>query len=136
MSDSGTEGLHSPIQSSVNYIHLLDGSDSLLPFVNVARSTRAREALSGEIKDNAQFFGAHINHSQLKDLIAAASGEDSILEPDIVLVVGPLFTLAGCPPWHLKESEIYHVGLMEGISSQTLDKFLARYQSTMPRFGR
>lgn len=130
------DGPDTPTQFCTCYIHTLDNSDSLLPIIKAAQTTPAMESFLPRGKDECSFFEAHVNSSQLRELIAANSGEPSILEPDIVLVVGPLFTLAGCPPWHLKESEIFYVGLMECVSTNTLDSVLARYQSTVPRFGK
>ena len=68
--------------------------------------------------------------------LAATCGPATLAEPEIVLVYGRTFTLAGYPPWPLRHSEIYSMGPLTRASSVGVRSALARYGATSQRFGR
>eukprot|EP00803_Ostreobium_quekettii_P000086 evm.model.scf_328.10 EVM.evm.TU.scf_328.10 scf_328:80303-80863(+) len=72
---------------------------------------------------------------QLRSQMAQAVGESAILEPEIMFVVGDALSLAGCPPWHARFSEIYHLGAAAKITQRGFQRALDRFMGTEQRFG-
>uniref|UniRef100_A0A7E4UWY4 ditrans,polycis-polyprenyl diphosphate synthase [(2E,6E)-farnesyldiphosphate specific] n=1 Tax=Panagrellus redivivus TaxID=6233 RepID=A0A7E4UWY4_PANRE len=69
--------------------------------------------------------------------IDAELAENSIFEPDFVLKVGNLSTLAGYPPWSLRVSEIYNIkALPTIISGDYFGSLMAEYDKRDRRIGR
>lgn len=56
-------------------------------------------------------------------------------EVDLVLVIGPVLTLAGYPFWQIRNSEIHHVGELSGDTVACAERTLRKYFSSMKRFG-
>ena len=55
---------------------------------------------------------------------------------DILQVFGPVLTLAGFPPWLVRQSEIHGMGSLSSICESDIQKGLQRYCQTSQRFGR
>jgi len=72
---------------------------------------------------------------QLRSQISRAVGESAILEPEIMFVVGGALTLAGCPPWHARFSEIYYLGAAAKVTKRGFKRALNRFMGTKQRFG-
>lgn len=132
-----------PVMSSKTLVHVLDESDSLTPIVTAARKPSVQNPRSAEktgmgnmVGDHHPFFDSQVHVDTLRDQIANLYGEPGILEPEIVLVVGEVFSLAGCPPWHLKSSEIYYLGCLESLVLERLTTLWERYCGTVQRYGK
>jgi hypothetical protein len=72
----------------------------------------------------------------LRSWLQHASGRLAALEPDMVLVFGAAFTLAGYPPWAVRVSQIYHMGPLASVTSSKLDAVMRKFSMTKQRFGR
>lgn len=128
----------------MTFVHVLDESDSLMPIVNAAKKPPPGENsrnLKRKEKENSgpphhPFFDSQVHVDGLKKQIAAAYGAPAILEPEIVFILGEVFSPAGCPPWHLKSSEIYYLGNLESLVMERLISVWEKYYSTVQRFGK
>jgi hypothetical protein len=78
---------------------------------------------------------APLSFEQLAASVAQAAGPDVLHEPQLVLVFGPMLSLAGYPPLHTKTAEIYHAGWLAGASQAGLLRCIGRYCKTNQRFG-
>jgi hypothetical protein len=78
---------------------------------------------------------AELTFQQLASSMADASGPDVLRDPQLILVFGPVLTLAGYPPFHTKTAEIYHMGLLAEATEQKLQQCISRYCKTSQRFG-
>ena len=74
--------------------------------------------------------------AHLDGALREAAGDAALAEPDVVLVYGRTFTLAGYPPWPLRHSEIYSMGRLTRASAAGVRGALARFGATAQRFGR
>jgi len=72
----------------------------------------------------------------IKTRLVAAAGPVAGIEPDIVVVFGSAFTLAGFPPWAVRTSELFEVGALAAVTSGKMDAVLRRYLGTRQRFGK
>jgi hypothetical protein len=72
----------------------------------------------------------------IKTRLAAVSGPLAGIEPDIVVVFGSAFTLAGFPPWAVRTAELFEVGALAAVTSGKMDAVLRRYLGTRQRFGK
>ncbi|BDA44468.1 hypothetical protein COCOBI_05-6540 [Coccomyxa sp. Obi] len=50
--------------------------------------------------------------------IASVAGAAAVREPDLILVFGRTFTLAGYPPWPIRFSEIYHMERTQAFATR------------------
>lgn len=71
----------------------------------------------------------------IKTRLTAAVGPLAGIEPDIVVVFGSAFTLAGFPPWAVRIAELFEVGALAAVTSGKMDAVLRRYLGTRQRFG-
>ncbi|CAL8470427.1 g9969 [Coccomyxa elongata] len=85
----------------------------------------------------AIFDGARqlLTPADLDAQIARLAGDAAVREPDLILVFGKTFTLAGYPPWPIRFSEIYHMGELATFSRADFCDALRRYCKTSQRFG-
>lgn len=68
--------------------------------------------------------------------LAASAGPEILREPELLLVFGPVLTLAGYPPFHARSCQIYHVGPARGATAHGVREALARYGRTLQRHGK
>lgn len=78
---------------------------------------------------------AELTFQQLVSSMAEVSGPDVLRDPQLILVFGPVLTLAGYPPFHTKTAEIYHMGPLAEATEQKLQQCISRYCKTSQRFG-
>ncbi|GMH32685.1 hypothetical protein BSKO_00519 [Bryopsis sp. KO-2023] len=126
-----------PLPAKTAIVHALDEGNSLTPLVMAARNPQILSIPRhpGVDENGLPDVFSGLSPGQLKDLICELLGKSAVLEPDIVLVVGKVFTLAGCPPWHARFSEIYHLGVLESATRHEFDKAMTSYWKTYQRFG-
>ncbi|GAB4824259.1 hypothetical protein N2152v2_011305 [Parachlorella kessleri] len=93
-------------------------------------SGSAHGAVSGD-----QLESAIAAPARLRERLGEAAGSLASAELDLLLVFGEAFTLAGYPPWAVRTSEIYHMGLLQQLRWQDLQRVLQRYLGTKQRFG-
>jgi hypothetical protein len=67
--------------------------------------------------------------------LAAAAGPGVLEEPQLLLVVGPVLSLAGYPPFHSRGAEIFHLGEAAAVTEQVVAAALARYCRVLQRHG-
>jgi undecaprenyl pyrophosphate synthase len=67
-------------------------------------------------------------------LLQAAQLSD-VSEADIILVIGPVFTLAGFPPWQARSSEVYHIDCQASDALISVQRVVEAYFATLQRFG-
>lgn len=73
--------------------------------------------------------------SMLQEM-AAATGQDELLqEPQLLLVFGPVLTLAGYPPFHARVAEMQHLGRLAGVQRQLVEDAFASYCQVLQRHG-
>lgn len=85
-----------------------------------------------------------ISHSQaeqpestawLSNRLHQSSLSAAMAEPELLLVFGRSFTLAGYAPWPLRSTEMYHMGRLKDITVCLLHHTLQQYCNTAQRFG-
>lgn len=108
-------------------VHLLNAEDARWPLAHAARTAGGRQ----DSAIDADLHPAAALHSWL----ARVTGTAAAVEPDIVLVCGKAFTLAGFPPWLLRFGELYHLGDLMDVTDERLRKCLQKYSSVAQRFG-
>lgn len=69
--------------------------------------------------------------SKLQDKCQSAA----LQVPDLMLVFGRTFSLAGYPPWPIRVTEIYHMGRLSQVSDSLLQNTWHQYSRTVQRFG-
>lgn len=124
-------------------MHLLCKQDALYPILSVASSHSQNKENSisniasgyGGLDDVDQYWSSSLSMEDLKKEIAASFSAAAILEPDVVLVAGPVFSLSQSPPWHSRFSEIYYLGPLPNLRFDTFCKTLGRFWKTNQRFG-
>ncbi|GIL44987.1 hypothetical protein Vafri_2420 [Volvox africanus] len=72
---------------------------------------------------------------RLRSQMAELAGPAVLVQPELVLVVGPVLTLAGFPPLQVAASEILHLGPSRGLNRARVDAALAKFLRTEQRFG-
>jgi len=70
------------------------------------------------------------------ELIDAEVKENTMDEPDLLILFTRKITLQGYPPWALRLTEIYNVQDNDGVGYQVFLRALHRYGRTEMRFGR
>jgi hypothetical protein len=73
--------------------------------------------------------------NMLQELAAAAGAEDVLQEPQLLLVFGPVLTLAGYPPYHARVAEIQHLGQLVSVRRNDVDAAFAGYCQVLQRHG-
>lgn len=73
---------------------------------------------------------------RLRDRLVAAVCPSVALEPDFLVVFGPVNTLAGFPAWASRAGEIYYGGPLSQASGSKLSSMLRRHAKTKQRNGR
>ncbi|KAK9915644.1 hypothetical protein WJX75_002087 [Coccomyxa subellipsoidea] len=103
----------------------LEAADKPQPQTKAAISLRA----------SAQKAKQLLTPAELDAQMASLAGPAAVREPDLVLVFGRTFSLAGYPPWSIRFSEIYHMGELTDFTRRKLTDALQRYCKTPQRFG-
>lgn len=67
--------------------------------------------------------------------LAAVAGPELLKEPELLLVFGPVLTLAGYPPFHTRAAEVLHVGPLSSCRRQDVEAALASYCRVLQRHG-
>ena len=73
--------------------------------------------------------------SVLHDMATAAGQQELLQEPQLLLVFGPVLTLAGYPPYHARVAEIHHMGRLAGVRRDHVDAAFASYCQVLQRHG-
>jgi predicted amidohydrolase len=68
--------------------------------------------------------------------MAAAAGGAVLLEPQLLLVLGPELSLAGFPFFQTGGAQVYHLGPSRGAGRAALAAALARYSAALQRHGK
>ncbi|KAL0049871.1 hypothetical protein WJX82_011450 [Trebouxia sp. C0006] len=84
-------------------------------------------AISAEQPESTAWVSNRLHQSSLSAAMA---------EPELLLVFGKSFTLAGYAPWPLRSTEMYHMGRLKDITVCLLHHTLQQYCNTVQRFGR
>jgi undecaprenyl pyrophosphate synthase len=98
------------------------GADATLPLSGPGRRDALAEAIASP--------------SDLRSRIGRVAGPLAEIEPDLVLIFGGAFSLAGFPPWVVRSAELFEAGPLEAVTGSRLDAILRRYKGTRQRFGR
>jgi len=75
---------------------------------------------------------------KVKDLTEAFIQENlssNITEPDLIMLFGPLQTLGGFLPWHIRLSEIFQAHTLRNVHSNTFVSALKHYSRLEQRYG-
>ena len=67
--------------------------------------------------------------------MAAAVGPGVLVEPELLVVVGPVLCLAGYPPFHARSCEIFHLESAAEVDRGTLARVLGQYCRVLQRHG-
>lgn len=113
-------------------IHVLDEQDSISPLVQISSD---RTGSYQGLEDVDKYWSTDLTMKELNLKISKQFGDAATKEPNAVLVIGPVFTLSGCPPFHARFAEIYHLGLLQNLTSHTFISVLGKYWKTDQRFG-
>ncbi|KAF6260012.1 hypothetical protein COO60DRAFT_939387 [Scenedesmus sp. NREL 46B-D3] len=73
--------------------------------------------------------------SMLPELAAVTCSSDIAAEPQLLLVFGPVLTLAGYPPYHTRAAEVQYMGPLSKASQQAVTDAVAAYCSVLQRHG-
>jgi hypothetical protein len=73
--------------------------------------------------------------SMLPELAAVTGNSDITAEPQLLLVYGPVLTLAGYPPFHTRAAEVQHMGPLTRASQQGIADAVAAYCKVLQRHG-
>ncbi len=125
-------------------VALLSAADAEEPLLKAAESdldpllanTSGLEEMQQKNGSSSLLEAAVAAPIDIKNRLAAVSGPLAGIEPDIVVVFGPAFTLAGFPPWAVRTAELFEVGALAAVTSGKLDAVLRRYLGTRQRFGK
>ncbi|PNH03563.1 hypothetical protein TSOC_010390 [Tetrabaena socialis] len=74
--------------------------------------------------------------ARLREQMAALAGPAVLVQPELVLVVGPVLSLAGYPPFQVAASEILHLGRGRCLERAGVELAVAKYMRTEQRFGK
>eukprot|EP00884_Botryococcus_braunii_P012208 jgi/Botrbrau1/20989/Bobra.0144s0008.1 len=100
-------------------LHMLSSRDTVLPLVLAARQLSIQVSTPDD----------------LSEAMVAVCGPAAIMEPALALVVGPVLTLAGYPPWPLSFTQIYHVGVLRKVTKRVLERTFRQYKVVFQRYG-
>ncbi|GLC33120.1 hypothetical protein PLESTB_000368300 [Pleodorina starrii] len=114
-------------------VHVLSAEDGYAPVLRASATggVCARCGAVVQLKSGPYREGL----ARLLDQMAQLAGPAVLVQPELVLVVGPLLTLAGFPPLQVAASEILHLGPASGLSRARVDAALAKFLRTEQRFG-
>eukprot|EP00891_Asterochloris_glomerata_P008669 jgi/Astpho2/8669/Aster-x1537 len=56
-------------------------------------------------------------------------------QPQLIMVFGPQFCIAGFPPWLLQCAELFHLGSVHTCGEQDLEEMLQQFHHTPQRMG-
>lgn len=73
--------------------------------------------------------------SNLKNAMANEMNDKTVLEPDLIIVIGKVFILSECPPWHTRISTIMYLGEFNHITKDDFDHIIIKYWQSKQRFG-
>lgn len=129
-------------------VALLSAADAEEPLLKAAAkgTSTSTQAAAGaadprlnkerKLQEGSRLVEAIAAPDDIKTRLAAASGPLAGIEPDIVVVFGSAFTLAGFPPWAVRTAELFEVGALAAVTSGKMDAVLRRYLGTRQRFGK
>ena len=125
-------------EKGTQIVHFLSRGDSLSPLLQAASypeiQENKRQGYRG-LDDVDQYWSTDLSMEMLRNEITAVFGDAAVLEPDIICVTGPVFSLAFCPPWHSRFSEIYYLGPLNTLRFSHFSATLGRFWQTHQRFG-
>ncbi|GIL76305.1 hypothetical protein Vretimale_5829 [Volvox reticuliferus] len=113
--------------------HLLSAEDGYAPVLSVARTGGVCSCCGAVILLKSGPYREGL--SRLRSQMAELAGPAVLVQPELVLVVGPVLTLAGFPPLQVAASEILHLGPSRGLNRARVDAALAKFLRTEQRFG-
>eukprot|EP00210_Caulerpa_lentillifera_P000823 g796.t1 len=114
-------------------VHVISGEDAMAPLLHVAsEDTGTYQGLT----NIDQYWSTSVTRGSLYEKIADQFGEAATKEPNAIVVIGPVFTLAGCPPFHARLAEIYYLGLLQDLTFDIFCSSLKKYWNTRQRFGK
>lgn len=103
------------------------------------RASGPKEGLTPSAAGPGKCFGLEqrpvLKPPELKKQISRFFGSSAVLEPGVLFVVGSALSLAGCPPWHARFSEIYFLGPFCRVTKKCFESALGRFMQTNQRFG-
>jgi hypothetical protein len=73
--------------------------------------------------------------SMLPELAAVTGSSDITEEPQLLLVYGPVLTLAGYPPFHMRSAEVQHMGPLTQANQRGVADAIAAYCKVLQRHG-
>lgn len=117
---------------------LMSAADVEEPLAKAAASGRRADAareLTGQHNEGA-LEAAVAASNDVKARLMAASGPLAGIEPDLVVVFGSAFTMAGFPPWAVRTAELFEVGPLGAVTAGKMDAVLRKYLGIRQRFGR
>ena len=118
-------------------VALLSAADAEEPLLNAAQAAPTPlESTEQLLEENLRLEAAVAAPLDIKARLAAVAGPLAGIEPDIVVVFGSAFTLAGFPPWAVRTAEVFEVGALGAVTSGKMDAVLRRYLGTRQRFGK
>lgn len=77
----------------------------------------------------------HKHEGSMLPELAKLTDPDILQEPQLLLVFGPVLTLAGYPPFHTRACEIQHMGSLDGACRPLLADAIASYCKVLQRHG-
>ncbi|KAG2422628.1 hypothetical protein HXX76_010409 [Chlamydomonas incerta] len=139
-SGSGVDGLHGVGASERSNaatkrvrVRVLSAADAYSPVLEAAR----RGGRCAGCDELLPLQGGPYREglARLRGQLQQLAGSEVLLQPELVLVVGPALTLAGYPPFQVAASEILHIGPATQLCQSKVDRALAKYLRTEQRFG-
>jgi hypothetical protein len=125
-------------------VRLLSAEDAFLPVMDAVTQRCSAFAVQG---GSPRATGAALataqpqqqqqqqNNSMLPELAAVTGSSDIAAEPQLLLVFGPVLTLAGYPPYHTRAAEVQHMGPLAKASQTGVANAVAAYCKVLQRHG-
>ncbi|GLI64883.1 hypothetical protein VaNZ11_008270 [Volvox africanus] len=113
--------------------HVLSAEDGYAPVLSVARTGGVCSSCGTFIRLKSGTYREGL--LRLRSQMAELAGPAVLVQPELVLVVGPVLTLAGFPPLQVAASEILYLGPSRGLNRARVDAALAKFLRTEQRFG-
>jgi hypothetical protein len=147
-SEAASSNITSSTSSSPNIgpaavvtVRLLSAEDAFLPVMDAVTQRCSAIAVQGGSPRAAataqpqQQQQQQQHNSMLPELAAVTGSSDIATEPQLLLVFGPVLTLAGYPPYHTRAAEVQHMGPLAKACQQGVANAVAAYCKVLQRHG-
>eukprot|EP00879_Flechtneria_rotunda_P024539 GHRR01026018.1.p1 GENE.GHRR01026018.1~~GHRR01026018.1.p1 ORF type:complete len:430 (+),score=146.75 GHRR01026018.1:878-2167(+) len=100
-----------------------------------AEHSRKTAVLEAALHHHHHGKQGHAHQGSLLPELASIAGLDILEEPQLLLVFGPVLTLAGFPPFHTRACEVQHLGPLAQANRQAVADAIIGYCKVLQRHG-